>query len=171
MTVAGHEGGLHIWPAGHFWQAPAPSQLPLLPQVDASLTPHLPLGSTLFAAMGEHVPAVALSVQETHGPSQVALQQTFCAEHTRPEAHWLLAVHGPPFGSRPHEPLMQVAFAAQSALALQVALQVAAPHANGKHEVAFGVLHNPPPSQRSDWPVNIVVSAGQVASLHFTPAA
>jgi hypothetical protein len=85
--VAGHEGGAHIWPAGHFWQPPAPSHLPSLRQVDASLTPHLPLGSTLFAAMGEHVPAVALSVQETQGPSQVALQHTFCAEQTRPEAH------------------------------------------------------------------------------------
>jgi hypothetical protein len=65
---------------------------------------------------------------------------------------------------------MQIWFAAQSALALHVALQVAAPHANGKHDVAFGVLHNPPPSQ-VDWPVNIVVPVGQVGSLHLMPAA
>src|SRR5882672_7977305 len=138
-----------------------PSHLPSVPHVDWALTAHLPPGSGVPAAMAVHVPRVALSVHETHGPSQVALQQTFCAEQTSPEAHWLVAVHEPPFGSRPHEPLMQVALAAQSALALQVALQAAAPHAYGKHDAAAGVVHLPAPSQ-TDWPVKVVVPAGQV---------
>jgi hypothetical protein len=107
--------------------------VPSLPQVEAAVTPHWPLGSAMLAATGEHVPRVALSVHDTQGPSQVALQHTPCFEQTRPDAHWVLAEQGPPLGSRPHEPLMHVAFAAQSALALHVALQVAAPHAYGKH--------------------------------------
>jgi hypothetical protein len=126
---AGQDPGAHDVPAGHLRHAPAPLHLPSLPHVEASLTPHLPLGSPAPAATGEHVPAVPLNVHETHGPSQTALQQTFCAEHTRPEAHWLVAEQGPPFGCRPHEPLMQVALGAQSALALHVPLHAAAPHA------------------------------------------
>jgi hypothetical protein len=166
----GHAGGTHCVPACHLWHAPAPSHLPSLPQVEAAVTPHWPLGSVAFAATGEHVPSVALSVHETQGPSQRALQQTPCFEHTRPDEHWLLAVHGPPFGSRPQEPLMQVALGAQSALAVQVALQTAAPHAKGKHDVEVGVTHLPAPSQ-VDWLVKVVVAAGQVGSLHFVPAA
>jgi hypothetical protein len=126
---AGHDAGAHDVPAGHLRQAPAPLHLPSLRQVEASLTPHLPLGSLAPAATGEHVPGVPVSVHETHGPSHTALQHTFCAEHTSPEAHWLVAEHAPPFGCSPHEPSMQVAFGAQSALALHVPLQAAAPHA------------------------------------------
>jgi hypothetical protein len=163
-------GGTHCVPGSHVRHAPLPSHLPSLPQVDAAVTPHLPLVSALPAATGEHVPSVALSVHDTHGPSQVALQQTPCAEQTRPDAHCVLAEQGPPFGSRPHEPLMHVAFAAQSALALHVALHAAAPHSYGKHEVDVGVVHFPAPSH-VDWPVNVVVVAGHVGSLHFTPAA
>ena len=129
-----------------------------MPQVEALLTPHLPLGSAAPDATGEHVPGVALSVHDTQAPSQVALQQTFCAEHTRPEAHWLFAVQGPPFGSRPHEPFMHVA------------LHTVAPHAYGKHEVAPGVVHLPAPSQ-IDFPVKVIVVEGQVGSLHFVPEA
>jgi hypothetical protein len=147
-----------------------PSHVPSFPHVEASLTPHWPLGSARPPPTGEHVPSVALSVHDTHGPAQVALQQTFCAEHTSPEAHWLLAVQGPPFGSRPHEPLMHVAFEAQSALAVQVALQAAAPQEYGKHDVAPGVTHLPAPSQ-VDWPVKVVVPAGQVGSVHLVFAA
>jgi hypothetical protein len=128
-VFAGQDAEAHAVPAGHLRHAPAPLHLPSLPQVEASLTPHLPLVSAAPAATGEHVPAVPLSVHDTHGPSQTALQHTFCAEQTSPEAHWLVAEHGPPFGCRPHDPLMHVAFAAQSAFALHVALHAAAPHA------------------------------------------
>jgi hypothetical protein len=169
-VLAGHDGGTHCVPACHLWHAPFPSHVPSLPHVVAAVTPHWPLGSARPAPTGEHVPSVALSVHETQGPAQVALQQTFCAEHTRPAAHWLVAVQAPPFGSRPHEPLMQVALAAQSALAVQVALQAATPQEYGKHEVTFGVTHLPAPSQL-DLPVKFIVPAGQVAFAQFVPAA
>jgi hypothetical protein len=168
--LAGHDGGTHCVPACHLRQAPRPSHLPSLPQVEAFVTPHWPLGSVRPAPTGEQVPSVALSVHDTQGPPQVALQQTFCAEQTSPEAHWLVAVQGPPFGSRPHEPLMQVAFGAQSAVAVQVALHAATPQAYGKHDATLGVTHLPAPSQL-DLPVNVVVPDGQVGSAHFVLAA
>jgi hypothetical protein len=167
---AGHDGCKHGVPACHLWHAPAPSQVPSVPQVAFALTAHWPLGSALPPGTGEHVPSVALNVHETQGPPQVALQHTPCAEHTSPEAHWLLVVHGPPLGSSPHEPLMQVAFDAQSALDVQVALQAATPHVYGKQDVAVGVTHLPAPSQL-DLFVKLVVPAGQVGSRHFVPAA
>jgi hypothetical protein len=162
-------GGTHCVPAIHLWHAPLPSHVPSLPHVEAAATPHWPLGSVAFGATGVHCPRVELSVHETHGPSQTALQQTPCFEQTRPVAHWLLAEQGPPFGSSPHEPLMQVALGAQSAFAVQVDLQAAAPHAYGKQEVDVGVTHLPPPSQ-VDVLVALIVPAGQVGSLHFVPA-
>jgi hypothetical protein len=124
---AGQDGGAHGVPAGYLWHCPAPSHLPSLPQVDAMATPHWPLGSGLPAPIGEQVPNVALSVHDTHGPSQTALQQTFCAEQTNPAAHWLVALQAPPFGCRPHEPLRQTALGAQSAFAVQIERHVRVP--------------------------------------------
>jgi hypothetical protein len=77
-------------------------------------------------------------------------------------------VHGPPLGSRPHEPLRHVAVGAQTLAAPQVALQVAPPQVYGKHEVAAGVAQFPAPSH-DDWGVNVVVPAGHFASPHFVP--
>lgn len=148
-----------------------PSQLPLLPQVATAAVPHWPLESASLAGMGVQVPRVAVSVHETHGPSHAALQQTFCPgspAHVRPVWHWAVSVQGPPLGSRPHEPLMHVAVGAQMLAAPQVALQVAPPQVYGKHDVAAGVAQLPAPSQ-DDCAVNVVVPAGQVASLHFVP--
>jgi hypothetical protein len=105
-----------------------PSHLPSLPHVEAEETPHWPVGSVAFKRIGVHCPRVALRVHDWHGPEQAVLQHTPCAEHTRPCAHWLLAEHGPPFGSRPHEPLMQVALDAHMELTVQVALHAPAPH-------------------------------------------
>jgi hypothetical protein len=127
-VFAGHEAATHCVPAGHLRHAPAPSHLPSLPQVEAAVTPHCPLGSATPAPMGEHVPSVALSTHDTHGPEQALSQHTPCAEQTRPEAHWVLAVQGPPLGSSPHEPARHVALGAHIALIVQVALQAPAPH-------------------------------------------
>jgi hypothetical protein len=170
IEVLAHDGATHCVPGCHLWHQPAPSHVPSLPHVEAAVTPHWPVVSSAPGRRGEQVPRVMLSVHETHGPEQVMLQHTPCAEHTRPVAHWLLDEHGPPLGSRPHEPLMQVALLAQSALDVQVDLQTAAPQANGKHEVALGVTHFPAPSQ-DDWPVNMMPVAGHVGSAHFVLAA
>lgn len=83
-VFAGHDGPWHCVPATHFWHAPLPSHLPLFPQLDDAATPQVPLGSVALTATGEHVPIEAGSVHDTQGPLHAALQQTFCAEHTRP---------------------------------------------------------------------------------------
>jgi hypothetical protein len=127
-ALVGHDAATHCVPAGHLRHAPMPLHVPSLPHVEAAETPHWPVGSVAPRSSGEHVPSVLLSVHDTHGPEQVALQHTPCAEHTRPCAHWLLAEHGPPFGSRPHEPLMQVALAAHMEFTVQVPLHAPAPH-------------------------------------------
>jgi hypothetical protein len=78
LAAAEQDCATQTVPLGYFWQAPLPSQLPLLPQVATPDTPHWPLGSAPLTAMGEQVPRVAARVHETHGPSHAALQQTFC---------------------------------------------------------------------------------------------
>jgi hypothetical protein len=166
---AGHEAGAQGVLAGYFVQAPAPLHFPSLPQVAGADTMHCPVGSVLPAAMGEHLPFVAGSLHETHGPLQAVSQQTFSAEQT-PVVHSVPTLHGEPGERRPHEPLMQTLLPEQSALAVQVFLQAATPHVNGKQDVVVGVVHLPAPSH-VDWPVKFVVPAGHVASLHFTPAA
>ena len=125
-----------------------------------------------FGATGEHVPSVALRTHETHGPLHTALQQTFCAEQTRPEAHSAVEAHCPPGGLRPHEPFMHDAFGAHCAFVVHVGLHafVAAPHANGKQDFAPGVLHVPAPSH-VDWAVNVTVPEGHVAPLQLVPEA
>ncbi|HEX4405222.1 MAG TPA: hypothetical protein VH560_10370, partial [Polyangia bacterium] len=71
---------------------------------------------------------------------------------------------------RPHEPFVHTAGASQSASPAHVALQAAAPHAKGKHDVAAGVTHAPAPSQVAPG-VNVVLAAGQVAAAHGVPCA
>jgi hypothetical protein len=169
--AAGHMGGAHWVPATCLRHAPAPSHLPSLPQVEAGDTPHVPLGSVAPAPTGEQVPSVADSRHETHGPSHAVLQQTLSrGEHTRPAPHSAVALHCAPLGLRPHDPLMHVALGAQSALAVQVERQTAAPQANGKQEVMAGTVHTPAPLH-VPWPVKFTVPAGQADSLHFVPAA
>jgi len=85
--VLGHDDARHCVPAGYFRQAPLPSHLPSLPQVAAPSTWHLRLGSPAPAATDVQVPRVAVSVQDTHAPSQAVSQHTFSVEQTRPMLH------------------------------------------------------------------------------------
>jgi hypothetical protein len=101
-----------------------------------------------------------------HVPVQVVAQQTPCAQT-------LLVHSGPveqtaPFGLRPHDPLLQVANGAQSALVLQVALQALTPQPNGKQEVEPGTTQVPAPSQLPPG-VKVVPLVGQVAPWQAVP--
>jgi len=168
---AGHEGPWHCVPATHFWHAPLPSHLPSLPQLDAAETPQVPLGSVALTATGEHVPIDAVSVHDTQGPLHTALQQTFCAEHTRPVWHSAEPAHVPPGGLRPHEPLEpHVAFGAQSAFDLHAELQTFVPQPKGKQDFAAGVAHVPAPSHVEP-AVKVIVPVGHVEPLQEVPAA
>jgi len=73
-----------------------------------------------------------------------------------------------PLDLSPHEPLLQVANGAQSALVAHVALQALAPQANGKQEVEPGVTQVPAPSQ-VDPGVKVVPLAGQEAAAQAVP--
>ena len=68
----------------------------------------------------------------------------------------------------PHEPPLQMAGDAQSALVVHVARQAPGPQRNGKHDCACGVTHAPAPSHVEP-DVNTVVVAGHVESLHAVP--
>ena len=99
-------------------------------------------------------------------PVQAVAQQTPWAQ--MPLAHSGPLAQAAPLDLRPHEPLLQVANGAQSALAAQVALQALAPQANGKQDVAVGVTHVPAPSQVEP-AVKVVPLAGQVAASQAVP--
>jgi hypothetical protein len=80
-------------------------------------------------------------------------------------------VQAPPGGSRPHDVSMHVLLGAHEAPGPHVERQAfAAPHVYGAHEALAGVWQAPAPSQ-VDCPVNVVIPAGHVGSLHFVPAA
>src|SRR5580765_5970363 len=70
---------------------------------------HMPDGSVAPLARSVQVPTLFVALHVSHAPEQAVLQHTPSrVSHVRPDVHWLLAVHGPPAGCRPHEPLTQV---------------------------------------------------------------
>jgi hypothetical protein len=168
VNVLAQAAARHCVPEAYLRQAPAPSHLLSLPQEAEPWSVQMLFGSLAPGATGEQVPIVAVSVHDTHGPLHMALQQTPWVEHTNPAAHSGLVAHWAPLGLRPHEPLMQTAPRAQSALAVQLLLQAATPHANGKQEVLPGVMHIPLPSH-VDRAVKVAVA--QVGSLQLVPDA
>ena len=121
------------------------------------------------AMIAVQVPALPVSPHDMQMPVQAVLQQ-IPREHM-PLLHSTPSTQVPPFGLRPQEPLLpQTPGGAQSASAVQVDLQVVAPQRKGKQEVAVGTTHDPAPSQ-VDWPVWVVVPAGQVAAPQEVPCA
>jgi hypothetical protein len=103
---------------------------PVVPQVVAPWSLHVPVGSIPPAAIGEHVPAVPVSAQDRQLAVQVVAQQTPCAQ--TPLVHSLAAAHAAPLPLSPHDPPVHTAGATQSASAVQLLAQApAAPHRNG----------------------------------------
>jgi hypothetical protein len=145
---------------------PLPSQNPVVPQLAAPVFVHEAVGSPPPAGTGVHVPALPGTAQERQVVAQAVLQQTPWAQipdmHSPPPAH----AAANPFS--PHEPLLQTAVGAQSALAVQVFLQTPVPQPNGKHEVAPGVTQAPAPLQVAPG-VNVVFT--HVESLQGVPCA
>jgi hypothetical protein len=88
-------------PFGYFWQPPAPSHLPFVPQFAARLSTQTPFGSTVPAPSGEHVPAFRPTLQAWHDPQLGLPQQTLSTQWL--ERHWLPAVQdvpGAPLGAQ-----------------------------------------------------------------------
>jgi hypothetical protein len=84
----------HAVPSANFWQAPAPSHLPLVPHVDAICVAQTPFGSVVPAATGAHAPALPATLHAWHEPQLAAPQQTPSTQWAVP--HWLFAVQASP---------------------------------------------------------------------------
>jgi hypothetical protein len=92
--MSGHEAGAQVVPFGYFWQPPAPSHLPFVPQLGAWLSTQAPFGSTVPAATAKHVPACVPTLQAWHDPQAPLPQHTLSTQWAVP--HWLSAVQGMP---------------------------------------------------------------------------
>jgi hypothetical protein len=88
--------GLHIVPVEYFWQAPAPSQTPLLPQLGAPSSAHSLRGSVPTSA-GRQLPTAPGAAQLKHTSVQARLQQTPSAQN--PLWHSAAIVQACPSGS------------------------------------------------------------------------
>ena len=142
-----------------------PSHLPLGPQLAGPVsTQRL---SDVFAARGLQTPTLPGWLQDTQAVLQALVQQTPCVQW--PAAHSPSVAQVAPNGFRPHDPLVQTLPAEQSASAVQVALQAAAPHLKGTHDNDVGVTQLPAPSQVARG-VKSVLFAGQEGSWHDFPA-
>lgn len=137
-----------------------------MPQLAAPWSWHVPVGSVPPAGTGLQLPALLLRAQERQVPVQPVAQQTPWAQMVLP--HSPPAEQIAPLGLSPHDPLMQLAGAAQSASFAHVALQALVSQANGKHEVGAGTTQVPAPSH--DPPaVKVVPLAAQLAFAHEVP--
>jgi hypothetical protein len=74
-------GGTQTVSAAYLAQPPTPSQLPVCPQVDLSVTEHTLWGSSAPRGVGPQVPIRPLWLQLTQGPLQAVLQQTPSAQN------------------------------------------------------------------------------------------
>lgn len=112
------------------WQAPLPLHMPVAPQA-VVVAAQRPFGSAAPAATGEQVPTLPPTLQLWQVPAaasvQAVLQQTPSVQ--LPLAHWVPAEQAAPLGFGPHEPLLQVLGATQSALLVQLFLHVPEPMA------------------------------------------
>jgi hypothetical protein len=132
---------------GYLRQAPAPLQVPSLPQVAAPLSAHWPSGSWPAGTV-EQLPAVPGRAHDLQTPSQTVPQQVPCSQ--KAELHWSAVVQALPRGFLPQLPPTQVFGVAQSASVLQVVRHISTvpSQVNGAQDwVAVGT-QAPLPSQR-----------------------
>jgi hypothetical protein len=140
--------GTHWVPATYVRQAPAPLQVPSVPQVEVDVVAHWEVGVGAWpVATGEQVPGLPLSAHDMQVPVQAELQQTPCAQN--PEAHALARVQAAPGGSLPQlmVVVLQVLGETQSVFEAQVVLQAPVPHSNGSHMAVVAARQVPAPSQ------------------------
>jgi hypothetical protein len=178
-VLALQDPGMHTLPAGQSWQAPAPLQAPVVPQVELAIAGHWLAGngavpaSTLPQVPSE--PPVSAAVHAWHVPVHAVLQQTPLAQ--KPLPHWLLPVHGSPMAPMAHVPegpgFIQVSLAdSQSALDVHEVL----------HDVALAQARPPPqaavvPAMHVPVPLHVLAAVSmpllalQDAARHVAPDA
>jgi hypothetical protein len=76
VAPVGQVAAAQTVPSTYFWQPPAPSHLPFVPQLEAPLSAHTPFGSVVPAAMGAHAPALLPTLQASQEPHAALPQQT-----------------------------------------------------------------------------------------------
>jgi hypothetical protein len=86
--LLGHDAGAQVVPFGYFWQPPAPSHLPFVPQLGDRLSTQTPFGSSVPAARGAHMPALPPTLHAWHEPQLALLQQTLSTQWLALAPHW-----------------------------------------------------------------------------------
>ena len=159
----------HCVPLMYLRQAPAPSQVPSLPQVDAAAIVHCDATSGAEpAAIGVHVPMLVEIEHDMHVPAHAVLQQTLLTQNPDAQSAPMPDGQGPPTGILPQLMATQVLPDTQSAAeVVQVVLQAPVPHRYGVHELVVAARQVPAPSQvRGDDNVDPV----QLAAAQLVPA-
>jgi hypothetical protein len=109
-----------VLPSAYRRQAPLPSHMPSVPQVDAPWSAHWLKGSAP-AATDAQVPTVPVRLHDRQMPAQAVAQQTPCSQ--KPELHSPAAPQVAPIGFLPQLPARQVFGLVQSLVAVQVVRQ------------------------------------------------
>jgi hypothetical protein len=81
--------------SGYFWQPPAPSHLPFVPQLVGPWSAQKPAGAVVPCATAEHAP-VPERLQAVHAGQVAVPQQTPSTQ--LPLMHWPPVVQASPFG-------------------------------------------------------------------------
>jgi hypothetical protein len=160
----------HGVPLTCFRHAPAPSQVPSLPQVVADAAGHCDATSGGEpASIGEQVPTLPASEHDMHVPVHALLQQTLLTQNPDAQSELSPEEHVPPIGIFPQLMATQVLPVVQSAAVVeQVVLHAPVPHWYGTHELVVAGRQAPAPSHdRGDDSVDPV----QLAAPHGVPTA
>ena len=163
-VVPEHAAPTQVVPVTYRRQAPAPLQVPSLPQAAAPPSVHWFSGSAPAATLVQ-VPSVPASAHDLHVAVQAVAQQTLCAQ--MPLAQSVLAVQALPLGRFVQTPVEQMLGDTQSVSTVQVVLHAPVPQPNGSHIDVVAVWQVPVPLQvRAD----VSVEPVQVAETQVVPA-
>jgi hypothetical protein len=127
---AGQVAAAQLVPSGYFWQPPAPSHLPFVPQLAAPWSVQKLAGAAVPAATGAQAPALPPTLQAWHAGQLADPQHTPSTQ--LPLMHWLADVQASPLALSAQlrvapEP-WQVNGATQSPSAAHAVLHAPAPH-------------------------------------------
>ena len=123
-----HIGAAHWVPLTCLRHAPAPSQVPSLPHVDAAAARHCEATSGgAPGAIGEHVPTLPVSEHDMHVPVQALLQQTLLTQNPDSQSELVPLGQAPPIGILPQLLLTHVLPVVHWVVAVQVVRHAAVP--------------------------------------------
>ena len=124
----------HTFPEGCSRQPPAPSHVPSVWQVEASIAAQVVAGvGGTPAGTNVHVPALPMSPHDLQPPSQAVAQQKPSSQNF--ESQSVASAQGEPIGSAPHVPFTQGVRLAHSSFVVHDVRQTksTAEHWYGRH--------------------------------------